>query len=139
MAGEIISIIAQASTQSGWIDSPVMSRASESDAARMSDLLSVQQVQPQAPEPAVAAVPEVKAGGNSIGDKILNSLNETGRKYQDGMHRIEGMLGGDGGSLSLTDALRLQMQLFQSSIQIDLMSKFTAKTGQHIDTLTKLQ
>lgn len=143
MAGEIISIVAQATTQSVWIDNPVISSASQSDAARLSDLLSVQQVQqvqPPTPDSLVTPVAgEIKASSNGLGDKILNAWDAAGKQYKDGANRIDTVMGTEGASMSLDTALRLQLEMFKTSMQVDLMSKFMAKTGQHIDTLTKLQ
>lgn len=143
MAGEIISIVAQATTQSGWVDSPVMRSVSESDAARFSDLVSqqqIQQVQPPAPETAVAPVPdEIKPVGNSLGDRMLKTFDTLGKQYKEGAGRIDSVVGVEGAAMSPETALRLQVEMFRMSMHVDLMSKFAAKTGQHIDTLTKLQ
>lgn len=143
MAGEIISIVAQATTQSGWVDSPVMRSVSESDAARFSDLVSqqrIQQVQPPAPETAVAPLPdEIKPVGNSLGDRMLKTFDTLGKQYKEGAGRIDSVVGVEGSSMSPETALRLQVEMFRMSMHVDLMSKFAAKTGQHIDTLTKLQ
>lgn len=145
MAGEIISIVAQASSQPGWVDSPVMSSVSGSDAARMSDLMSNPALQapaqaaPPAPAAAVTPASEVRQAANSMGDKILNAWDSVGRQYNEGAARIDKMISVDAGTLTMSDALRLQVEFFRTSMQIDMMGKCVSKSGQHLDTLTKLQ
>ncbi|RYX93948.1 MAG: EscI/YscI/HrpB family type III secretion system inner rod protein [Comamonadaceae bacterium] len=146
MAGEIISIVAQATTQPGWADSPVMSSVSENDAARFSDLVSkpqAREVQPLQPGNAVnEAAPvsgQVNAAGNSLGDRMLKTFDTLGKQYKEGAGSIDKAIAVEGASMTPTTALRLQVEMFRMSMHVDLMSKFTAKTGQHVDTLTKLQ
>lgn len=135
MAGEIMSVIAQATTHSSWVDAPVLRSVSESDAARLSDLLSTQSVQ----APAAPIVPDVPAQGNSIGDAILRSMDSAGRTYRARTDEINRLAAADGAHLTTADLLRIQFQLIDSSMQVDLISKAVSKATQHIDQLTKLQ
>lgn len=135
MAGEIISVIAQATTQSSWVDAPVLRSVSESDAGRLADLLSTQSVQATSG----SAVTDVSpVNGNSIGDAILRSMDAAGRTYSAKANEIN-RLAGDGAQLTTADLMRIQFQLIDSSMQIDLISKTVSKAVQHIDQLTKLQ
>lgn len=148
MAGDLIATVAQATTNSTWVDTPVLRSVSDSDAARLSDLLSTQNVQApaaQAPTsassvPSVSSVaPVTPANGNSIGDSILRTLDSAGRTYQNNFSKVERTLTNVGGELNAADLLRLQVQLIGSSLQIELISKVVSKGTQHIDQLTKLQ
>jgi type III secretion system YscI/HrpB-like protein len=135
MAGEIISVIAQATTQSSWVDAPVLRSVTESDAGRLADLLSTQSVQAASPAAAADMSP---VNGNSIGDAILRSMDSAGRSYTAKANEIS-RLATSGADLTTSDLLRIQFQLIESSMQVDLISKTVSKAVQHIDQLTKLQ
>ncbi|WP_048439661.1 type III secretion system inner rod subunit SctI [Caenimonas sp. SL110] len=147
MAGDMISVIAQATSPSGWVDSPVIRSVSESDAARLSDLLSTQQTQaapPVAPTPpaSTTAVTEVSAStrpGNSIGDQILKSMDSAGKNYKSKAMEIDKMINLESSRVAPHHLLRMQFQLFETSMQVDLISKGISKAVQHIDQVTKLQ
>lgn len=140
MAGEISSLVAQAATPSSWVDVPVLRSAPEADAARLADLLSAQGTQAQAPHavaPATAA--EAPQGTRSLGESILLSLDSAGRAYKAQAARIDGTLGTEGSNLTMGDLLRVQFQLIDTSLQVDLLSKVISKGVQHIDQMIKLQ
>jgi len=134
MAGEIMSILAQATTQSGWVDSPVMRSVSESDAARFADLLPAR-------VPSVAAVDRaaMPAQGAGIGDTILRSVDAAGRQYAAQAEQVHALFGVKGSELSVMDLIRVQFQMIDTSLQVDLISKAVSKSTQHVDQLTKLQ
>jgi len=139
MAGEIISVVAQATSQSSWVDSAAFSSVSESDAARLSDLMSTQQVQAQAPDGAAAPGPASPQGpGKSMGDAILRSMDATGRNYKAKIEEMNLKLANPQ-EMTTSDLLRMQFQLIDTSMQVDLISKAISKGTQHIDQLTKLQ
>jgi type III secretion system YscI/HrpB-like protein len=137
MAGEIISVVAQASTQSGWVDTPSLSSVSDMDAARLTDLLTPED------EPASTAAPVPEAAdtsNNTLGDSILRNFDAVGRAYKEGSAEISKMLDGfDGAKLSTSDVLRMQFVLIDASLRVEMVSKATSKFTQHIDQLTKLQ
>jgi type III secretion system YscI/HrpB-like protein len=139
MAGEIISVVAQASTQSSWVDTPVMRSVSESDAGRLADLLSMQEVQAPAPGQGPAPVADTAPSNNSIGDAILRSMDSAGRSYKAKAGEIDQLMTVDSAKFTTTDLLRIQFQLINASMQVDLISKAISKGTQHIDQLTKLQ
>jgi hypothetical protein len=144
VAGEVI---AQANTSSTWVDTPASSAVSESDAARLADLLSTQQTQAQAPggvsptpAPAVAQVSGVSAAGkNTMGDHILRSLDSVGRAYKEKAVELNKFLDADNPELSPMSLLRLQAQMLDQSIMVDVFSRGISKSVQEIDQLTKLQ
>jgi len=136
MAVETISAVAQVTAQSSWVDTPVLRSVSESDAGRMADLMSTQNVQSQAGTPPVK---DIAPTGNSMGDQILRSIDAAGKTYRTKADEINKLLSVDGAALTTTDLLKMQMRLIDSSLQIDLISKTVSKAVQHIDQLTKLQ
>lgn len=134
---EVVTVLAQATTGSSWVDTPVLSSVSESDAARMSDLLSTQSVQSQAPAALSSVTPP---SGNTIGDAILRSLEAAGRSYVDksaGIHKLVSVENTQ--PITSKDLLRMQFELLDTSLQVDLISKVVSKGTQHVDQLTKLQ
>jgi type III secretion system YscI/HrpB-like protein len=138
MAAEIVSLVAQATESAGWVDTPVLRSVSDSDAARLADLLSTQAVQ-AAQSAAPAAMADLRAASNSIGDAILRTMDTAGRDFQAKTAEIERLLGAPHASFTAGDILRLQNQLITSSLQVEVLSKVVSKAVQHIDQLTKLQ
>jgi type III secretion system YscI/HrpB-like protein len=139
MAGEIASLVAQASSSSAWVDAPTLRSASENDASRLADLLSEQTPQSPATNLDANIITETGDAGLSMGDAILRSLDSIGRSYKSKSLEIDALLAVDGAKLSTTDLLRIQFQLIDASLQVDLVSKAISKGTQHIDQLTKLQ
>ncbi|MRD47089.1 type III secretion system inner rod subunit SctI [Caenimonas koreensis] len=136
MSVEAISVVAQATAQSSWVDTPVLRSVSESDAARMSDLLSAKGMQAQSGTPPVVNIPQ---NGNTIGDSILRSFDAAGKDYKVKTHEIDRLLNLDANKITTTELLKMQMRLIETSMQVDLISKTVSKAVQHIDQLTKLQ
>jgi type III secretion system YscI/HrpB-like protein len=138
VAGEVIATLAQASGPS-WVDTPVLSDAAPADAARLTDLLAPQPGQVQAPS-GVGAV-ETGSGnsvGNSIGDSILRSLDTAGQAYKTRADEINRALNTQG-ELTTNELLRVQLNLMEASLRVDVLSKAVSKVTQHVDQLTKLQ
>jgi type III secretion system YscI/HrpB-like protein len=136
MAGEIISAVAQATSQSSWVDAPVLRAGSESDAGRLADLLSAQPAA-SAPNPVVEPVSQISGPG--LGDSILRSMDAVGKAYSDKASDVHRFLSVPGGEFSTLDLIKLQFQMIDTSLQVDLISKTVSKANQHIDQLTKLQ
>lgn len=134
---EVTAVIAQATTGSSWVDTPVLSSPSESDAGRLADLLSAQNVQAEAPSSLSAVKPTDNV---SMGDAILRSLDAAGRSYQEKSAGIRKLMAVENTTpLTTSDLLRMQFELLDTSMQVDLISKTISKGTQHIDQLTKLQ
>jgi hypothetical protein len=143
-----VSVVAQATTSSTWVDSPVSSSVSESDAARFSDLMSTQQTQaqapapvdmPPAPAPAVAPVANVPHGGSTLGDSILRNMDSVGRAYKARSLEVNEFLNADSSQLSPSHLLRLQAQMLDQSVIVDVFSRGISKSVQELDQMTKLQ
>lgn len=133
-----INLVAQATTSPAWVDTPVLREAPDADAARFTDALQGHQP-PQAPLDAPPeALPGVGGPGN-LGDAILRSMEEAGREYMAKTQEIHTALTERGQELTTTALLRLQVQLTDASMFVDLLGKAVSKATQHVDQLTKLQ
>jgi type III secretion system YscI/HrpB-like protein len=136
-----ISVVAQATTGTSWVDTPVLRSVPESDSARLTDILSTQRIQDQAPSAIspVAQAAQAAANGNTMGDAIIRSLEATGRSYASKSEGIRKMLSVDAPHLSPRDLLRVQFELIDTSMQVDLLAKVVGKGTQFLDQMTKLQ
>ena len=148
---EITAIVAQATSTGSpsWVDSPLTRSVTNDDAARLTGLLSTQSTQfPQA----VPGVPSVGATGAAsstgvapvsegmgIGDKMLQSMNAVGRAYKEKSMEVDKMLSGDEFTFSPMQMMKLQVEVINQSLAIDLYSKTIAKVDQGVDQLSKLQ
>jgi type III secretion system YscI/HrpB-like protein len=135
MAGDVINLVAQATTSSAWVDAPVLREVPASEAARFTDVL-------QSNDPSAQQVPAASAadaGAGHMGDAILSSLEGLGREYAAKSERITAALTPDSDLLSVSELLRLQLAVADSSMFVELVGKAVSKATQHIDQLTKLQ
>lgn len=142
MAADVINLVAQATTPSPWVDTPVLRDVPDAEAARFTDVLQAPQAAPpavQAPSdlPSVYSVSPGEPG--HLGDAILRSMEEAGRQYVAKTQEIHQVLLDRSQELSTTSLLRLQVQLTDASMFVDLLGKAVSKATQHIDQLTKLQ
>jgi hypothetical protein len=145
---DVVSVVAQATSSSTWVDAPVSSTVSDSDAARFADLMSTQTSQAQAPSqvqgPSAVAptgVAETSAvrPSRSIGDAILSKFDSLGRHYVEQNSEINSFLSVDGAQLSPGRLLQLQIQMLDQSVVVDVASRVISKGVQEVDQLTKLQ
>jgi type III secretion system YscI/HrpB-like protein len=144
MAGAVISAFAEATTSATSQPPAGAPRpAAQADAQRLADLLETDPSrigEVMAREGRLDPASDVPAtSGKSIGDAILRSLDATGKAYKDKSLEIDRILAVDGGKVSTVDLLRIQFQLIEASLQVDLYSKCISKGNQCIDQLTKLQ
>jgi hypothetical protein len=146
MAGEIISMLAQATPPAARLDEPLQGSAPAAEAARFSQLMSPDApgaAPPQAPE-AVSPASQAQAArmettGAALGDRILRGMQAAGRGYVEHASKAHSVLDGGAGALTTSDMLRLQFHMTESSLMVDLFSKLTQKFTQHINELTKVQ
>lgn len=137
MAGDVINTVAQATTSSAWVDTPVLREVPESEAARFTDVLNAANpAQTRAPD---AVMPVESLSKANLGDAILGSLESVGRDYAAKSQRISAALTPDAELLSTTELLRLQLAMADASMFVELVGKAVSKATQHIDQLTKLQ
>lgn len=138
MAGNVIDLVAQTTTSSAWVDTPVLREVPEADAARFTDVLrgpdAVTSASPTSAPPALAPIEP-----GHLGDTILRAMQSAGSEYAAKSGVIHSVLASDSNHLSATDMLRLQVQLTDASMFVDLLGKAVSKSTQHIDQLTKLQ
>ena len=141
MAADVINLVAQATTPSPWVDTPVLRDVPDAEAARFTDVLqapqTVQGIQAPSDMPPVYSVSPSEPG--HLGDAILRSMEEAGRQYVAKTQEIHNVLLDRSQELSTTSLLRLQVQLTDASMFVDLLGKAVSKATQHIDQLTKLQ
>lgn len=142
MAGDVINMVAQATTSSAWVDSPVIREVPASDAARFTDVLNAgdpSAVQRAGGVAAAAVEPVSSVSGSHLGDAILGSLESLGREYAVKSRHITAALTPDSDLLSTTELLRLQLSMADASMFVELVGKAVSKATQHVDQLTKLQ
>lgn len=141
MAGDVINLMAQATASTPWVDTPVLRDVPDSDAARFTDVLQAPQaVQGAQLAPELSPVSSVSPSQpGHLGDAILRSMEEAGRQYVAKTQEIHHVLLDRSQDLSTTSVLRLQVQLTDASMFVDLLGKAVSKFTQHIDQLTKLQ
>ena len=135
MPGDVINMVAQATTSSAWVDTPVLREVPESEAGRFTDVLQA----PQAPLDMPPVAPSAAAEPGHLGDAILRSMEEAGREYAAKTQEIHMALSERAQEISTTALLRLQVQLTDASMFVDLLGKAVSKATQHVDQLTKLQ
>jgi type III secretion system YscI/HrpB-like protein len=135
MAGDVINLVAQATTSPAWVDTPVLRDVPETEAARFTDVLQA----PQAPLDVPPAAPVAGSEPGHLGDAILRSMENAGREYIARTQEIHAALSERGQEISTTALLRLQVQLTDASMFVDLLGKAVSKATQHVDQLTKLQ
>lgn len=141
MAADVINLVAQATTPSPWVDTPVLRDVPDAEAARFTDVLQAPQagqgIQAPSDMPEVFSVTPGQPG--HLGDAILRSMEEAGRQYVAKTQEVSQLLVDRSQELSTTSLLRLQIQLTDASMYVDLLGKAVSKATQHIDQLTKLQ
>lgn len=144
---EAFSLIAQASESAtialpdaeSPLSVPPVTPEVESGGLRLSELLSNQPEQPvYAIDPAVAPL-DATGGAHTLGEKILARLDAVGLEFRTNMERAHAMLDIGPGKMSLENMLRLQMEMAQVSLEIELVGKGVQKAVQHTEQLTKLQ
>lgn len=105
------------------------------DANRFSSLMA-----PDDPVPDVAPVtvaPVSPPSDASIGDAILDRLHSAGDAYRTKRDEVLGAL--DSETLGVRHLLKLQIDVAELSLRVDVFSKGVAKLLSHVDQLTKLQ
>jgi type III secretion protein I len=113
-------------------------RFAEVDAARFAEM-----VQPAA-LPALPALPGIAAPdavlpGATPGDSILEGMKGLGSDFRESWSALRTALEGPMDKMTITDMLRLQLQMVQISVQVELVGKAISKATSNIDQLSKLQ
>lgn len=93
---------------------------------------------PVVPLPAAAADPAVAGGPRSLGDSILNGMQNLSTDFQQSWRTVQAALDG-GVQMTMSDMLKLQMGVVQMSVQYDMVGKAISRSTQNIDQLVKMQ
>jgi type III secretion protein I len=110
-------------------------RFAEVDAARFAEM-----VQPPAlPELPAVGSPGAVLPGNTPGDSILEGMKGLGSDFRESWSALRTALEGPMDKMTITDMLRLQLQMVQISVQVELVGKAISKATSNIDQLSKLQ
>lgn len=117
---------------------PLMTDDTAQGAARLSELMSVQE------SPATGDVVEATAPAGAstshgtLGDAILGKMENVRQRFEavvvDAHDAIEKM-----NAPSVQDLLAVQFKLLTASLEVEVISKGVGKAVQHVDQLTKLQ
>jgi type III secretion protein I len=110
-------------------------RVTDVDAARFAEM-----VQPAAlPELPGLASPDAVRAANTPGDSILEGMKGLGSDFRESWTALRTALESPMDKITLTDMLRLQLQMVQVSVQVELVGKVISKATTNIDQLSKLQ
>jgi hypothetical protein len=141
MAGEVMALIAEGTAHADRLDTPVLGAANADDSARFSGMLATpdDEVAPVDAPYAVDEAGRVASNPGTLGDSIIRSMEAMGRGYTEKSARIKNVLVDGAEPISTIDLIRLQFDMIDTSIMVDLISKTVQKSTQHIDQLTKLQ
>ncbi|VTU27099.1 hypothetical protein H4CHR_01926 [Variovorax sp. PBS-H4] len=129
MNGEIISMMAQGALPAARLDEPVLGAAPAADVARFAEAMAPR----AAPDSFVSSVAGVEPGS------FFDSIRLVGQNYTQISHEMKGVLGKGVGNIDSFDLIKLQFQMIDTSMMVDLVSRTLQKATQHIDQLTKLQ
>jgi type III secretion protein I len=108
---------------------------SADDAAKFADL-----VQPAAPpldSPGITA--PLAPSAQTPGDSILNGMSTLGTDFKDAWTAMQQALARPSGDMTVAEMLRMQMNMVQLSVQVEMVGKTISKATQNIDQLAKLQ
>jgi hypothetical protein len=117
--------------------SPAMTPEVESDAVRLSNLLSAEPV--SSPSSVIKTETNSAASTHTLGDVIISRLDVIGTNYKNNVANVHALLEQPPGNLRLTDLLKVQLEMAAVSLEVELVGKSVSKTVQHIDQLSKLQ
>jgi len=136
-----ISTLTIAPAVAGAPSQPAMAPAASADVERF---LEVLRAGGTATDPAVqativnpGAMPPVNGPG--VGDAILDGMRNLSSEFRGSWEAAREMLATKGSDMTLSDMLRMQMQLVQLSFQYELVGKSISRSTQNIETLVKIQ
>lgn len=129
MNGEIISMMAQGTLPAARLDEPVLGPAAAGDVARFAEAMGSR----TAPEPMLSSVGGVEPGS------FFDSIRLVGQNYSQLSLEMKSVLGKGPAHIDSFDLIKLQLQMIDTSMMVDLVSRTVQKATQHIDQLSKLQ
>jgi type III secretion system YscI/HrpB-like protein len=117
--------------------------AEAANTAYFSSLMSAPSVSEPAATASVAASVQTTnmpspVHGQTLGDTVLQGMQKVSTDMQHSWATVGQVLDGKS-SLSVSDLLKVQMELIQTSLQFDFLGKVVGRTTQNVDQLVKLQ
>ena len=107
---------------------------------RFAALMQAPIVDSVATAPAAAGMPTPGATGPaSVGDRILNGMQNVSNDFRDTWTRVSDTLRPDSPELDMQAMLSLQLHLTQASVQYDLLGKAVSRSTQNFDQLVRVQ
>jgi len=88
---------------------------------------------------APALEPAAAKGPGSVGDQILNGMQNVSDEFRGHWTRVSEMLRAHNPELSMESMLKLQMHLTQASMQYDMLGKAVSRATQNFDQLVRVQ
>ncbi|HVZ45020.1 MAG TPA: hypothetical protein VHA82_14515 [Ramlibacter sp.] len=131
-----VELVAQATFPSTPLNEPVLRAVPDSEAARLTDLLSDQVVPAQAGAP---VAPSHAAEGHTMGSKMLQTLVSWGQSYSQTMDGIAQRLNSNSGAMTISDVLHVTVDLTKVSVMTEMGSKAVFKLTSEVDQLIKPQ
>lgn len=112
-----------------------VSQAGQLDQAGSADATATSQITTLDP-----SVQSAEAGKPTLGDAILEGIEKMKTSHDSHMDRIHTQITStQGGEMSIQDAMKLQFEVMQMSIEQDLTTKVADKTSQGVQTLFRNQ
>ncbi|MEG1767092.1 MAG: EscI/YscI/HrpB family type III secretion system inner rod protein [Comamonas sp.] len=91
-----------------------------------------------APSAGAYAIDAAKGPG-SVGDRILNGMQDVSDEFRATWTQVSGMLRAGSPELDMTAALKLQVHLAQASLQYEMVGKAVSRSTQNFDQLVRVQ
>lgn len=86
-----------------------------------------------------ALEPAAVKGPASVGDRVLNGMQNVSDEFRGHWTRVSEMLRAHNPELSMESMLKLQMHLTQASMQYDMLGKAVSRATQNFDQLVRVQ
>lgn len=121
----------------------VASTAATPDARATARFAEIMEAGPASAPVATSAPPPTAFAASvdctqTLGDRILNGLSGASAEFQQSLKNVNAVLDGSQ-AMTLSDLLKMQLNLTQVSIQYDLIGKAISRSTQNLDQLVKIQ
>jgi type III secretion protein I len=83
-------------------------------------------------------VRSVAPENRTMGDNILSGMQGLSNDFQQSVKTVSSVLS-EGGSMNVTDLLKVQVSMMQISVQYELVGKAISRATQNLDQLVKVQ
>lgn len=109
---------------------------------RFAALMLAPAAEPAATSSAAASVgtpAPLATASSSVGDKIINGMQNVSNEFRDTWTRVSDTLRADRPEMSMQEMLNLQLHLTQASVQYDMLGKAVSRSTQNFDQLVRVQ